>query len=276
MDDAQICRWLEVMPDPVVLMREDGTIAIANGQAAKLLGYTPDELAGLPLETIVPERCRKRHAECLAAYLARPVVRPMGGSLDLWALCKNGREVPVDISLSPIQTASGLLVAASIRNISVRKEEALELRSALAEVERLRDRLKMENLYLREEVQSAYGLDEIVGKSDVLKHLLEKIEQVAATDAAVLISGETGTGKELVARAIHGHSSRKDAPLVKVNCSSHYSAKQTVLEEASTRNMPARLTNPRSTGSSSLFTVNREEEPVLPGDALCDSVRQTK
>ena len=154
------------------------------------------------------------------AYLARPVVRPMGGSLDLSALCKNGREVPVDISLSPIETASGLLVAASIRDISDRKKEELELRSALAEVERLRDRLEAENLYLREEVRRAYGFDEFVGKSDVLKLLLEKIDQVAATDATVLILGETGTGKELVARAIHDHSNRKDRPLVKVNCAS--------------------------------------------------------
>ena len=135
MDDEQIWRWLEIMPDPVVLMREDGKIAFASSQAAKLLGYTPDELVGLPLETIVPERYRQRHAERSTAYLARPVVRSMGGSLDLWALCKNGREVPVDISLSPIETAGGLLVAASIRDISDRKKAELELRSALAEVE---------------------------------------------------------------------------------------------------------------------------------------------
>ena len=54
---------MEVMPDPVVLMREDGTIAFANSLAAKLLGYTPGELVGLPLETIVPERFRQQHAE---------------------------------------------------------------------------------------------------------------------------------------------------------------------------------------------------------------------
>ncbi len=119
----------------------------------------------------------------------------MAGRLeDLSALRKNGREVPVDISLSPIQSAGGLLVAASIRDISNHQNKELELRSALEEVERLRDRLLAENVYLREEVQSVYGFDEFVGKSDVLKLLLEQIDQVATTDTSVLILGETGTG----------------------------------------------------------------------------------
>ncbi len=68
----------------------------------------------------------------------------------------------------------------------------------------------------QEEIKTVYGFDEFVGKSDVLKFILEKIEQVAKADATVLILGETGTGKELVARAIHEHSGRKDHPLVKV------------------------------------------------------------
>ena len=62
MDDERIFRMMEVMPDCIVLMREDGTIAFANSKAATLLGYTPDELVGLPLETIIPERFRERHA----------------------------------------------------------------------------------------------------------------------------------------------------------------------------------------------------------------------
>ena len=73
MDDEQIGHWLEIMPDPVVLMREDGTITFANSLAAKLLGYAADELVGLPLEMVVPERFRERHAELSAAYLAGPV-----------------------------------------------------------------------------------------------------------------------------------------------------------------------------------------------------------
>lgn len=218
MDDKQIREMLEVMADAVIVMGEDGKIVFANGQAAILLGYGPDELIGLPLEMIVPERFRDRHAKHLEAYLARPVMRPMGGNLDLMALSKDGREVPVDISLSPLETTRGVLFAASIRDMSARNEAASELRSALEEVERLRDRLNEENVYLQDEVRSACGFDEFVGKSDVLMLLLEKIDQVATTDANVLILGETGTGKELTARAIHQRSDRRNRPLIKVNC----------------------------------------------------------
>ena len=86
------------------------------------------------------------------------------------------------------------------------------------EVRRLRDRLAAENAYLQEEIRSEHNFDEIVGQSPALLAVLRQLDQVAPTDATVLISGETGTGKELIARAIHNSSGRKDRPLVKVNC----------------------------------------------------------
>jgi formate hydrogenlyase transcriptional activator len=82
----------------------------------------------------------------------------------------------------------------------------------------LRDRLAQENAYLQEEIRSEHNFDEIVGHSPALLDVLRQVDQVATTDATVLISGETGTGKELIARAIHNASNRKDRPLVKVNC----------------------------------------------------------
>jgi transcriptional regulator with GAF, ATPase, and Fis domain len=103
-------------------------------------------------------------------------------------------------------------------DITERKRAEEALRGALAEVERLREQLHQENVYLQEEIKLAHNFDEIVGRSDAIKYALFKIEQVAPTDATVLILGETGTGKELVARAIHSASPRKDRPLVKVNC----------------------------------------------------------
>jgi DNA-binding NtrC family response regulator len=93
-----------------------------------------------------------------------------------------------------------------------------ELQEALAEVEALKVRLQQENQYLKREISEA-GSDAIVGHSPGLQHALAQVALVAPTDATVLIRGETGTGKELIARALHDRSERRDGPLVKLNCS---------------------------------------------------------
>jgi len=99
--------------------------------------------------------------------------------------------------------------------LSKAKEDLIE---ALAQVEELKNRLQAENVYLQEEIKLDHNFEEIIGRGMALKKVLSKVEQVAATDATVLILGETGTGKELFARAIHSLSPRNDRPLVKVNC----------------------------------------------------------
>src|SRR5262249_2324158 len=116
-----------------------------------------------------------------------------------------------------------LLVASS--DITDRKEaeEALvkahkELVIAHEEVNRLKNQLEGENIYLREELQADQAFGDIVGQSAAIKYVLYKVSQVAPIDSTVLIMGETGTGKELVARAIHAASRRKDRPLIRVNC----------------------------------------------------------
>ncbi len=97
-------------------------------------------------------------------------------------------------------------------------EANLQLRRALEEIDKLRERLESENAYLREEIKEASGSSTILGNSEGTRRALELIEMVAPTDATVLISGETGVGKELIARAIHERSPRQDHPLIKVNC----------------------------------------------------------
>ncbi len=89
---------------------------------------------------------------------------------------------------------------------------------AFEEIDRLRKQLELENSYLREEVKAELAFGDIIGQSAPMKRILHQIETVAPTDTSVLILGETGTGKELVARAIHDRSSRRDRPMIKVNC----------------------------------------------------------
>jgi len=103
-------------------------------------------------------------------------------------------------------------------DITERKASEVELHTAHEELKELKNQLEAENVYLQQELKLDPTFGEIVGQSDAIKYVLFKITQVAPTDTSVLITGETGTGKELVARAIHSASSRKDRPLIKVNC----------------------------------------------------------
>ena len=102
----------------------------------------------------------------------------------------------------------------------VTKQVAIAVENALAynEIETLKNKLEKEKLYLEEEIRTEYNFEEIIGSSSVLKRVLQNVETVATTDSTVLIYGETGTGKELIARAIHNLSDRRERTLVKVNC----------------------------------------------------------
>jgi len=102
----------------------------------------------------------------------------------------------------------------------VAKQVAIAVENALAyrEIETLKNKLEEEKLYLEEEIRTEYNFEEIIGNSPALKRVLQDVETVAATDSTVLIYGETGTGKELIAHAIHNLSQRRERTLVKVNC----------------------------------------------------------
>jgi transcriptional regulator with GAF, ATPase, and Fis domain len=114
---------------------------------------------------------------------------------------------------------SVLQTFAARAGVELEREQAEEkLREALVEVESLKNRLQAENVYLQEEIRREHNFEEMVGQSPALVTLLQKVERVADTDATVLISGETGSGKELIARALHNSGPRKHRPLVKVNC----------------------------------------------------------
>ena len=105
-----------------------------------------------------------------------------------------------------------------LRIFADRAAAELERLRAQSELERLKDRLQAENVYLQEEIRTQHNFEEIIGNAPPLLDALSKVERVAQTDSTVLIAGETGSGKELFARAIHSRSARRQRPLVKVNC----------------------------------------------------------
>ena len=117
------------------------------------------------------------------------------------------------ISLTNARLYGGLKV-----EVNERKLAESALRQALDEVEQLKSRLQAENLYLQDEIRGVHNFTEIVGNSPPLLEALQHVERVASTDSTVLIVGETGSGKELIARAVHDRSPRRARPLVKVNC----------------------------------------------------------
>ena len=212
---------VETSPDAMILAREDGTISFANRQAARLFGYPPEELLDLTIEDLVPSGQRKKHARHRESYLANPAVRPMGATdkdLELQGLRKDGTQFPAEISLGYLETEEGVTASAAIRDVTQRWLAELELKRALSEIERLKERAEAENVYLRDRHQPRHRHRQIVGESEAIRKVLAAAEQVAATDSTVLILGETGTGKELLARWIHRLSSRHKGLMVEVNC----------------------------------------------------------
>jgi transcriptional regulator with GAF, ATPase, and Fis domain len=110
------------------------------------------------------------------------------------------------------------------QDITERKQAEETLQKSYTEIEQLKDRLQVESEYLRAEIKLTHSHGESVGESEAIKKVLLQVEQVAPTESSVLITGETGTGKELIARAIHNLSKRKDRVMVKVDCASLPSA----------------------------------------------------
>jgi PAS domain S-box-containing protein len=193
---------------PVAIFELDlkGLVLSVNPASSALLALG-DELAhGLTLADAVCEADRSRMLESIE-------LAARGGTVRTEFTPEHARKRAVESSLIPIADESG-----RVRKLMGIAQDITSRREAEKALTTLKERLQAENVYLQEEIRLTHDFSQILGESAALRAALQRVELVAATDATVLIQGETGTGKELFARAIHELSLRKTRPLVKLNC----------------------------------------------------------
>jgi PAS domain S-box-containing protein len=206
---------LESAPDAIVIVEPEGTVTLINRQAELLFGYDRGEIVGQPVEMLVPGRFAEAHLGHRTAYASDPSPRSMGVGLSLYAVRKDGSEVPVEISLSPLQTETGLLISAAVRDVSERRRVERESALAKEEAERANnaksDFLSRMSHELRTPLNAILGFGQLLemerltnrqGESlhQIMKagrHLLELIDEVL--DISRIESGRLSMSPEAVA-----------------------------------------------------------------------------
>lgn len=197
----------------------DGHIQTVTDHWLQKLGYTREEVLGRPVTDFYSKADRKKFA---GIKLHDAINRGEFSNVDRQMVTKDGTVLDIVMSAISHRDASGNVVRMLVasKDVTERKRVERRLRQTLAENARLREELELERDYLREEVNVAMNLGRIAGTSPALREMLKHVEAVANTPANVLLMGESGVGKELVAHAIHSRSPRAAGPLVKVNCAS--------------------------------------------------------
>ncbi len=214
---------LEAAGEGVYGLDCDGMTTFVNPAASSMLGFDDNELVGQPMHSVLhhshADGSHYPREECpIYAAFRDGQVHTVTDEV-FWR--RDGSSFPVEYTSTPIHRDGELSGAVVVfRDITARQRAERDLRAALDEVQKLKDRLVAENEYLQEEISTEHGFHEIVGDSAPILRALQAVQVVAPTDATALITGETGTGKELIARAVHDLSERRDKPLIKVNCAS--------------------------------------------------------
>jgi len=197
----------------------DGLIVTVTDHWLQKLGFRRDEVIGRPITDFFSNRDRAKYADGRLSVL---ISNGDFNNLERQMITKDGNVLDLVMSAISHRNENGevdrMLVAS--KDVTERRKAERELRKTLEENAILREELEQERDYLREEVNVAMNFGRIVGKSSALRQMMKRVEAVSQTPANVLIHGESGVGKELVARAIHAQSNRAKGPLVKVNCAS--------------------------------------------------------
>ncbi|NOR80728.1 MAG: PAS domain S-box protein, partial [Methyloprofundus sp.] len=219
-------RWhtlLEKVQLLVISLDHQGAIDYINPYYEQVSGYTKSQLSGKHFLTVTPKELSEQYTNLFASAMDGDLPQ----DLQLKLQTQNGQIRSIEWSSVLLFDVNGrttglLSIGADIsehqQTENQRNQALLDMQTALKEVETLKTQYQDQAIYLRNEIDADYHYGDFIGSSDALKYIQHKISQVASHNTVVLIEGETGVGKELVARSIHKHSSRHDKPLVKVNC----------------------------------------------------------
>ena len=208
---------MEGMPQLSYVMNSEGRLVRWNKNYQDLVGYSAEELPNKTPRDFLSDEHYKEVSEELQKIMEDGQER----SVEYDIITKSGKIIPSYYGSGKLVKIGGeSYIAGQSVDISEMKQAQEKITIQLKEISALKDELEAENIYLRKELMSAGSFAEIVGESDTLKHVLYRVEQVSPLDTTVLLEGETGTGKELFARAIHQRSKRNKKPLITVNCAS--------------------------------------------------------
>ncbi|MEE9423417.1 MAG: sigma-54-dependent Fis family transcriptional regulator [Methylococcales bacterium] len=203
--EQRLSQTIEGAMDAIIAVTADGSVQVFNHAAQQTFQYSLDDILGQPVKTLFSDSLNRLFDD----YTQQDT---QAGSA-IWipeghlALRSNGQVFPIEATLSSTAVDGKTMHTMILRDIEARQK-----------VEQQARELQDINRYLQQEAQTTPGIKGLVGASHGLQEVMTAVQQVAKTDAMVLVTGETGTGKEVVVQAIHQLSQRKDQPLIKLNC----------------------------------------------------------